>query len=666
MFRRISLLCIPCLLFAFLLQSPDFSYYPERAQKFISIRTRLDEEESIEKKITAPLEEELLRVKGVAEISSLSGRGESRITLLLDEDQNLDDAYLEVRERVQRVSAHYPDTAGTPMLLKSQSSSSPVFVLAIPPETDISADRLKSLFQSVRGTGEIEISSASNPEVHIECSPGLLSSLKLSSADLGIRIAENNALSAVHRDTGILLMDQRIKSLVDFGSIPVNNGFLLADAGQITLTGAEQRSISELNGAPGQVMWISKTGSANVIRLCRKLRAKTADLEGSRVLYDRGALIEEALSGLFLTLGLSCASVFLVTAIFIRKFRELLLLCLNIPFSLAGTMALLTLAGQDINLSVLAGLALCSGMIIDSGVIVLEQGLKPALKPLTASLVSTILVLSPLIFASPSLKILCLPLAAAVSICLTLSFLYILIILGGSGRMSRDLYKSSFRLPTAGRGLEALPMIILLLTFPAFLSLGRLRYREEIDLADRTLGFSVEFEAGRTKERVREGLKRVDAFLRASDVPEYYSSSYSDERGRFLIKLGKESDREKIRRQIIAEAGIIRGYLSFDDSPAEESYLIRIKGEDRNELKRVSDDLARYLESQSGEYQVVLGYKEQPDTLLITTDNLKCSAAGISPERIAGYLLLAQNPPVLGKWLPPGVGELRDIRITGS
>src|SRR5690554_8177720 len=70
--------------------------------------------EEVENLISRPLESSLSSVQGIDTISSQSQSGSSMIILMFSNGTNLDNALLDVRERVDQVKGMLPEDAGDP------------------------------------------------------------------------------------------------------------------------------------------------------------------------------------------------------------------------------------------------------------------------------------------------------------------------------------------------------------------------------------------------------------------------------------------------------------------------------------------------------------------------------------------------------------------------
>jgi len=84
------------------------------------------------------------------------------------------------------------------------------------------------------------------------------------------------------------------------------------------------------------------------------------------------------------------ASIVLLT--FLRSWRSLLVVVLTIPICVVSVFILLYGFGRSLNIISLAGLAFCSGMIVDNAIVVLEnitRHIEEGVKPIQAAIFGT-------------------------------------------------------------------------------------------------------------------------------------------------------------------------------------------------------------------------------------------------------------------------------------
>lgn len=678
--RKIYLLLIITVLICHFLRNLDFSYYPDSAKKVISVKIEMEGAgpEDIEKLLCNPLEEEILLIPGIRTISSKSEWENCEILLFLDDRSDMNRIYIELRELIDRKSLLFPPAAGKGVIRKSSSLTSPVFIFI--PEliksdeihkklTQWSEEKVRTELQGINGISQIQVSSSSGQDLNIKFDTERLTSIGRNAMDLAAVLHRHNQIGSYDlNESNPVILDQRLRSVPDVMNIPLNHSLPLSNLSDIKIGAPDSKKISKLNGQRQTMVWIYGNGDANTIDLCRQLRQASSNFPEHLVLYDKGKLIEDALKEIFIILLLSILAVIIITVFLLKDRKSALPVCLNIPFSTAGTLAILNMASVEINILVLGALALCSGMIIDNGIIVLEQGYDKSKKALYASLLSTLLVLSPFLFASPRLKILCSPLIVSLSICLTLSLVFIILTMSDyTGRPlklpSPESVNQTHEKSLIIRKFRPVAILSLVcLTIPVFIMLLKLEYSHEFKLLDNSIRFFIEFPAGSLKESIEKKLQNMDAYVLKMEGIDFYSSEYEDEKATFNIRLSKNQNKEILEKRIRKKMESHPGFLHFENNDSEDTYTVRVITHNRDLLYKETEKIAAILKKNIKNEEIVLHYKKQLPLLKVQTDNFFCMITGSTPAAIAQELSHYLSPPVLGKWIPPG-GPVYDIRI---
>ena len=89
--------------------------------------------------------------------------------------------------------------------------------------------------------------------------------------------------------------------------------------------------------------------------------------------YDRSGLIEEAISSVKGTLVEVFISVTIVILFFLFHWRSAIIILIQIPVSVASSFILLNLLGFSSNIMSLTGIALAIGVIVDDGIVMVEN-----------------------------------------------------------------------------------------------------------------------------------------------------------------------------------------------------------------------------------------------------------------------------------------------------
>ncbi|OQY34293.1 MAG: hypothetical protein B6241_05345 [Spirochaetaceae bacterium 4572_59] len=661
--RSFFLLILIFTLALFCLKEASFSYYPQTGRHVITVTVELkgSYQEGIEEIITNPLEEELLTLVGLRSLHSVSEDEKASLSLQFEDTVDLDEAYLLIRDRVERSYASFPKQTQKPRILKSGNDSDPVFILMMSQGGECDEEELKKIFRSVPGTGRVDVGGAPRKDAVLLTQADLMQNRGMSEDFLVKTVSDwNRIISTPLRQGYPLTADLRFKTLEDFSRPELPGGGHLGDLIQTEWRDSPVPSIARVNGEDKILVWVRQAGDANTIRLCRDLRMLQERLPGAEILYDRGGMIEKALREAGLAVLIGIIAVFIVTSLFLGNFMNALLLSLNIPFSLAVSMAVLTLFGREIDMMVLSGAAVGTGLVIDGGVIFLEMGKKDAAKPVFYSLISTIIVFSSLIFASLAIREMFGGIIWAITLILLSSLFYIFILLPDNSKVPRRENSLFAALPIEsvfdhiGKNRISYGTGIIILTFFSLLAASRLRIQQELILNDQSLSFSVEYPAGTSRETVVEDLAPLEKVLCTWDELLFFSSDFRTEKGVFQLRLkdGFSQSSEQLQSRIREEGASLRGILFFQEKEKARSYDLSLLCHDREKLYTQSEQFISRLQSRRAG-DVIMHYKKRQPLLELILKGNSLSLFSLSPALVFRQVSSALNHPVRLKWLPP-------------
>ncbi|ODT20857.1 MAG: cytochrome-c peroxidase [Kaistia sp. SCN 65-12] len=119
---------------------------------------------------------------------------------------------------------------------------------------------------------------------------------------------------------------------------------------------------------------------ANARDVVEGVRAKLAQIQPTlpagvtlKPFYDRGELVERAVSTIAMALLEATALVVVLLILFLGDWRAALVVVLTLPLAALGTFILMRMFNMSANLMSLGGLAIAIGMLIDAAVVVVEN-----------------------------------------------------------------------------------------------------------------------------------------------------------------------------------------------------------------------------------------------------------------------------------------------------
>ena len=180
-----------------------------------------------------------------------------------------------------------------------------------------------------------------------------------------------------------------LTGLEDLAKVPVGLGekgtpVMLGDIATLQVGGDMRRGVGELNGegeAVGGVV-VARFG-ANAYKVIADVKAKLVSLEDGlppgvfvKTTYDRSNLINRSISTLRDTLVEEIIVVGLVCILFLLHMRSELVAVFVVPSSVIAALLVMHLLGINANIMSLGGIAISIGVVVDSAVIMVENGHK--------------------------------------------------------------------------------------------------------------------------------------------------------------------------------------------------------------------------------------------------------------------------------------------------
>jgi multidrug efflux pump subunit AcrB len=145
--------------------------------------------------------------------------------------------------------------------------------------------------------------------------------------------------------------------------------------------GAQQYDQScTLDGQPSVALSVYQLPGSNALETAKGVYAKMKDLKTRfpdgldyRIVYDTTPFIRESVNEVFYTLRDAVILVAIVVLLFLQDWRAMILPMIDVPVSLIGTFAVMSLLGFTLNNLTLFGLVLAIGIVVDDAIVVLEN-----------------------------------------------------------------------------------------------------------------------------------------------------------------------------------------------------------------------------------------------------------------------------------------------------
>jgi multidrug efflux pump subunit AcrB len=372
---------------------------PEINFNWVSIVTVLPgaSASDVERELTSPLEDALRQVKDIKYVSSNSRESISSILVRFNElpGREFDKRMVDLRREIQnKASQEFPPEIDDPVVTEITSSNGfPTAMVAVHgvaggEQLRRIAAQVRTDLRDVRGVDSLLATGLPDPELHVDFEPRALEARGANATQVSDAVAgwfRNTLVGRTQVADREWLVRMEGKSpdpdVVARISVPHANGdFSLDKVGSVSRGTERVSQRVTYNDQPAIVFAVTKQAQANTLELVDQLRKMVA--EKNAVLADQGvqlSLIDDqthptrnAISIMETNALYGWIFVMLVCWIFLGT-RIAVLVGLGIPFSLAATFFILDLSGSTLNLTVLLGVVISLGMLVDDAVVVVES-----------------------------------------------------------------------------------------------------------------------------------------------------------------------------------------------------------------------------------------------------------------------------------------------------
>lgn len=419
--------------------------------------------EALETEIILPLREALMRTPGLKDIESRSSNHRGILYLTFEYDTKMDLAYIEVNERIDRLSAQFPREMPRPQTTRINTSDIPIVRLQVTPKlsedfvqvSDLVNKIIKRRLEQVEGVSIVDVNGSIETEIAIEPRREILQALHINESDLA------QAIQTANRDFGglsirdgnyqyFVKVSNGFENIADIGRLPVHTASGLSiplSKLAVIKTIAEPPSGYHLfNGQPALGITIQKQASSRMNELAPRIQQlieqckKDYPQANFALTQDQTYLLNAGIDNLKQDLIYGGILAVLVLFLFLGNYASSTLMSISIPISLIITFAIFHALGISLNIISLSGLALGIGMLIDNSIIVLdsitrkrregaemlvscEVGVNEVLTPVFSQVLTTIAVYAPLVLLPGLAGLLVYDQAIALTISLGVSLL---------------------------------------------------------------------------------------------------------------------------------------------------------------------------------------------------------------------------------------------------
>ncbi len=346
--------------------------------------------------ITNYYEYHFLYIGGIHHVESKNIQGMALMKLYFHPGTNMAQAMAETIGYVTRSRAFMPPGTVSPFITRFDAGSVPVGYLVLSSETksigeiqDQALFKVRPMFASLPGVSAPPPFGGSQRTVVVSLDPDRLRSYKMSPDEVIKALTSGNAISPsgnvrIGDEMPIVPVNSLVKQADDLKAIPIRPGVTptvyLRDVATVKDSSDITTGYALVNGRRAVYILVTKRADASTLTVVNNVKAALPSMQAVlpddiRVSFefDQSPTVTNAMRNLAAEGVLGAVLTGLMVLAFLRDWRSVIIVVLNIPFAIGGAVVALWLTGQTVNLMTLGGLALAIGILVDEATVEIEN-----------------------------------------------------------------------------------------------------------------------------------------------------------------------------------------------------------------------------------------------------------------------------------------------------
>ncbi len=396
----------------------------------------------VEQLVTNKIENGVLGLSNVSEVTSSSVDGVSTIEVQFDANADVNQSIQSLQNEVNQLQSELPAEAKTPTVTQVNFTNQPVIVASV--SGDLAPGELTELGQEVQtdlervsGVATVDLTGVQPREVQVIVQQSALQQYGISISDITSAISAASLASPEGSITvSGVSYDVRLDASVATPEDVANVSFTTPSGATVTVgevanvvdgledpTTYSRVSVGGHPSQPALTLSVYKSTDSNIDTVGTAVKKEIATLQkttlsGTQVVItsDGSMLVDQDLSELTQA-GLETVALVIVILLLTLGWREAVVAAASIPLSFLIAFIGLDFSGNTLNFISLFALILAIGILVDSGIVVVEaihthieagenrfnaavEALHDYALPLFAGTCATIAVFVPLLFLS--------------------------------------------------------------------------------------------------------------------------------------------------------------------------------------------------------------------------------------------------------------------------
>ncbi|MCC3866162.1 efflux RND transporter permease subunit [Terrisporobacter petrolearius] len=527
-----------------------------------------------------------------------------------------------------------------------------------------------------------------------------------------------------------------VKNLILFSMDGIGDVHL-KDIANIKMSDNSSNSYTNVNGNAGVILSFQKTSTASTTKVCNEINKVIKDLNNSNdklhilSLMDQGVYIDFIISSVLDNLIYGGILAIIVLLIFLKSIKPTIVIAFSIPISLLFAIVLMYFSGVTLNIISLSGLALGVGMLVDNSIVVIENiyrlrnkgmgkfkaavyGARQVSGAIFASTLTTICVFLPIVFTEGITRQLFTDMGLTIAYSLIASLIVALTLVPcmASNLLSNvdekyhplfdkivDGYEKLLRLCLRFKPVVLCFSIALLIVAAFATTKIGTSFMPKMDSPQMMATINIDSdlpkdEARHITDQVVQQVLTIDdvegiGAMNSSGTMSFGTSSNNPNNmsAYVILKDDKKKTNDEISEEIKEKTKSLNCEVTVSSSSMDTSSLggsglkIIVKGDDLDELKKISDDLVGMLSNIEGttdinggmgvttkEEKIVINKNKAMKYGLTVAQVFQQASAKLSTETTSTTLTINSEdyPVIIVNNNTSNLDKLKNVEITGT
>ena len=335
-------------------------------------------------------------VDDISRIEATSYNGVGVEKVFLHEGADVTRAVSQIASSALAVLKYMPPNITPPLVLRYGATDVPIIQLSLSsdslPDTklnDIGQNIIRPDLAIVHGA-EVPYPYGGKPRViMVDLDMQALQSRHMSPSDVSNALAHQNVILPAgdvkigSRDY-TLTMNSSPDIIKEIDAFPVKElhgkTVFVRDVAHVHDGFQVQTNSVSVNGKPGALMTIRKTGGVSTLAVIDGVRKALPDIEkvlpkgvSIKAIFDQSLFVKAALNSVVMAGAMAAGLTALMILLFLGNWRLTLIILASIPMSIITAVLVMYIGGQTLNTMTLGGFALAIGILVDNGTVVIEN-----------------------------------------------------------------------------------------------------------------------------------------------------------------------------------------------------------------------------------------------------------------------------------------------------